>query len=282
MTEEITAGPIGVFDSGIGGLTVLREIIKELPDLDYIYLGDNARAPYGTRSIETVYQYTLEGVDELFSRGCHMVILACNTASSSALRMIQQQDLEERGQLKRVLGVIRPTTERLSELSPSGHLGLMATQATVSSRSYVIEAEQYAPEVTIYQQACPLWVPLIENEEQDSEAAAYFTEKYVKSLLAQSSEIDAVLMACTHYPIIQDLIRKKLPAEIELIGQGELVAQSLADYLRRHDWMLEQISKKGTRQFLTTDNAAVFESMAGRFYGEGLKAEKIVLGGDSN
>ncbi len=278
MIEEIKPGPVGVFDSGIGGLTVLRDIIRELPAYDYIYLGDNARAPYGTRSLETVYQYTLEGVDELFARGCHLVILACNTASASALRTIQQKDLAARGEHKRVLGVIRPTTERLSELSESGHLGLMATEGTVNSRSYIIEAEKYAPEVKIYQQACPLWVPLIENEEQDSEAAAYFTDKYVRSLLSQSDEIDAVLLACTHYPILKNLIRSKLPKEVELLSQGEMVAKSLADYLVRHPWMVEQISTNGSRKFLTTDDANVFESMAARFYGEGLKAEKIILG----
>ncbi len=278
MNESIKGGPIGVFDSGIGGLTVLREILNELPDYDYIYLGDNARAPYGTRSLETVYQYTLEGVDELFKRGCHLVILACNTASANALRTIQRNDLASRGAHKRVLGVIRPTTERLSELSKSKHLGLMATEATVYSKSYVIEAEKYAPEVKVFQQACPLWVPLIENEEQNSEAALYFTQKYVNALLSQSSEIDGVLLACTHYPIIQDLIRAQLPDEVALISQGELVAKSLASYLERNTWMLKRISKNASRQFLTTDDATNFENMAGRFFGEGLKAEKIVLG----
>ena len=277
MTEKTIPGPIGIFDSGIGGLTVMREIVKELPAYDYIYLGDNARAPYGTRSLETVYQYTLQGVDELIARGCHLIILACNTASASALRTIQQRDLQKRGDNKRVLGVIRPTTERLAELSPSGHLGLMATEATVHSRSYVIEASEYAPEVEIYQQACPLWVPLIENDEQDSEAALYFTQKYVKALLSQSPDIDAVLLACTHYPIIQSLIQSYIPEGVELISQGELVAKSLADYLERHLWMVDQISKTRSRQFLTTDDAAVFESMAARFYGEPLRAEKVFI-----
>lgn len=278
MTKEIVAGPIGVFDSGIGGLTVLREIIDSLPGKDYIYLGDNARAPYGTRSLETVYRYTLEGVDELFARGCHLVVLACNTASANALRSIQQQDLKSRGSHKRILGVIRPTTEHLAELTHSGHLGLMATKATVHSNSYVIEAAKYAPEVNVYQQACPLWVPLIENEEQDSEAAVYFTKKYVKALLARSADIDAVLLACTHYPIIHDLIRAELPEHIDLISQGQLVAQSLVDYLKRHPWMAEQISENGHRQFLTTDDASVFGTRAARFFGEEVDAERIVLG----
>lgn len=278
MTERIVSGPIGVFDSGLGGLTVLRELIKNLPAYDYIYLGDNARAPYGIRSLETVYQYALQGVDELFARGCHLVILACNTASANALKSIQKNNLATRGEHKRVLGVIRPTTERLSELTHSGHLGLMATEATVKSESYIIEAENYAPDVKVYQQACPLWVPLIENEEQESEAAVYFTKKYVESLLAQSADIDAVLLACTHYPIIQDLIRAELPNHINLISQGELVAHSLADYLTRHPWMAAQISENGHRTFLTTDDASVFEAMAARFFGEGLEAERIVMG----
>ncbi len=278
MTKGVKTGPIGVFDSGIGGLTVLREIIDALPGKDYIYLGDNARAPYGTRSLETVYQYTLEGVDELFSRGCHLVILACNTASASALRSIQKRDLESRGSHKRLLGVIRPTTEHLSELTASGHLGLMATEATVNSNSYVTEAESFAPDVKVYQQACPLWVPLIENEEQDSEAAVYFTKKYVDALLARSADIDAVLLACTHYPIIEDLIRAELPEHIDLISQGELVAQSLVDYLKRHPWMTEQISENGHQEFLTTDDASVFKAQAARFFGQGVDAERIVLG----
>ncbi|NNC83314.1 MAG: glutamate racemase [Flavobacteriales bacterium] len=277
MEIDATQGPIGVFDSGYGGLTVFREIKDALPEYDYLYLGDNARTPYGTRSQETVYDFTLQGVEYLFSKGCSLIILACNTASATALRTIQQSDLHRWGEDKRVLGVIRPTTERLSELTRSGHLGLFATEATVQSRSYIIEGANYAPEVTIHQQACPMWVPIIENDEQESQAADYFTAKYVNALLKQHQDIDAVLLACTHYPILAEKIRSHLPKEIDLISQGTLVAESLVDYLSRHQWMQDRCSQEGRMTFLTTDSPTDFDTKATKFFNGSVKSEHVTL-----
>jgi glutamate racemase len=279
MTELIPSGPIGVFDSGDGGLTVFKEILSELPDYDYIYLGDNARAPYGTRSLKTVYRFTKQGVDFLFDQGCHLVILACNTASANALRGIQQKDLSDIGEHKRVLGVIRPTTERLSDLTDSGHLGIFATEATVESNSYVIEASKYAPNVKVSQQACPMWVPIIENDEQDTVAADYFTKKYIDQLLEKDPEIDTVLLACTHYPLLHDTIRRFLPYEIDLVSQGALVARSLREYLDRHVWMKEHSSKGGMQRFLTTDVAEEFDTKASKFFGHSVCSEQVKIDG---
>src|SRR5450631_1149518 len=221
--------PIGVFDSGYGGLTVLKSIVEKLPGYDFIYLGDNARAPYGNRSFQTVYQYTRECVQWFFSKGCPLVILACNTASAKALRTIQQQDLVASGTNNRVLGVIRPTTEVAGLLSKTKNVGILATTGTVSSMSYVLELEKFFPDVKVFQQACPLWVPLIENNEQNSAGADYFVKKYADELLSQSSEIDTVLLACTHYPLIMDKLRSYFPSSIKLIAQGEIVAESLVN-----------------------------------------------------
>jgi glutamate racemase len=269
--------PIGVFDSGYGGLTVLKEIVSELPQYDYLYLGDNARAPYGSRSFETVYAYTLECVKHLFSKGCNLVILACNTASAKALRTIQQKDLPHIAPGKRILGVIRPTTELIGNYSKTGHVGVLGTRGTVSSDSYPVEIAKFVPGVTVYQQACPMWVPLIENNEFNNEGADYFISRYVAELLAQASDIDAVILACTHYPVIADKIREKLGASVTLVAQGAIVARALKDYLRRHPEIAEQCSKSGAVSFLTTDIPETFDTAASLFYGKEIKSGHLSL-----
>lgn len=273
----MTQGPIGIFDSGYGGLTVFRAIAEKLPQYDYIYLGDNARAPYGTRSFETVYEYTLECVKWFFEQGCPLVILACNTASAKALRSIQQKDLPTLAPDRRVLGVIRPTAEVIGKHSQSKHVGVLATKGTVNSKSYEIEIGHFFPDVKVFQQACPLWVPLIENNEYKNHGASYFIEKEVKALLYQSSEIDTVLLACTHYPIIADQIRRYLPMATKVVSQGEIVADSLFDYLKRHETMEERLIKNGSKRFFTTDDATDFENHASLFFGSAIKADQIRL-----
>lgn len=260
--------PIGVFDSGYGGLTVLREIKKKLPQYDYVYLGDNARAPYGTRSFETVYQYTKQCVQWLFQQGCPLVILACNTASAKALRNIQQNDLAQIGADKRVLGVIRPTAETLGTYSKSGHIGILATQGTVQSKSYELEVAKYFPEVKLFQKACPLLVPLIENNEFDTLGAQYFIEKYVQDLMHHSDAIDTVLLGCTHYPLILNQIKAVLPPGVNVISQGNIVANSLQNYLSRHETMEGRLSKNGAMKFYTTDSTEDFDRHSAIFFGE--------------
>jgi glutamate racemase len=273
------AGPIGIFDSGYGGLTVMREIVRELPDYDYIYLGDNARAPYGTRSFETVYKYTLEAVKWFFAKECPLVILACNTASAKALRSIQQQDLPHLDASRRVLGVIRPTTEVVGRLSESRSIGIMATNGTVQSDSYPIEIAKFYPELHVYQKACPLLVPLIENNEHNSEGAEFFVKKYIGELMAGSHDVDTVLLACTHYPLVAKLIRKHLPEGVRVVEQGAIVSASLADYLQRHPEIEARCSKGRSRLFYTTDDARDFESKAELFYGQSIEATRIELAG---
>ncbi|HWK99010.1 MAG TPA: glutamate racemase [Parapedobacter sp.] len=268
-------GPIGIFDSGYGGLTVFRDIVRKLPRYDYVYLGDNARVPYGTRSFETVYAYTKECVEKLFEMGCHLVILACNTASAKALRSIQQLDLPQQPDLRKVLGVIRPTTEVIERYTETGHVGILATPGTVKSMSYPIEIQKFFPDISVYQQACPLWVPLVENAELDSAGTAFFVEREINRLLKQSPHIDAVVLACTHYPLLSPVIRRFLPAHIRLLSQGELVADSLADYLLRHPQVEQLCSQGGNISFFTTDNAADFEERAETFYGSPVKAAKL-------
>lgn len=270
-------GPIGIFDSGYGGLTVFKQIVKELPDYDFLYLGDNARVPYGTRSFETVYRYTLECVRHLFDMGCHLIILACNTASAKALRTIQQNDLPKMKGLKRVLGVIRPTTEIVGDYTLSGHIGVLATQGTVSSQSYVIEIQKFFPEAKVFQQACPLWVPLVESNEHESPGADYFVEKYLRELTLQSSAIDTIVLACTHYPMLENKIRQFLPENINLFQQGDVVAHSLVDYLRRHPEMDILCSKHGTKKFYTTGATEDFNSKAAIFLGNEIVASHIEL-----
>lgn len=270
-------GPIGVFDSGYGGLTILKEIRKILPEYDYLYLGDNARAPYGTRSFDVVYGFTLQAVEYLFSQGCHLVILACNTASAKALRTIQQNDLPTMDSARRVLGVIRPTVERMAEISRNGHIGVLGTPGTINSRSYELEVAKLNPEIEVHGQACPLWVPLVENKEADSDGADYFVKKYIAALLEQDSQIDTAILACTHYPLLLPKIRRFMPANVEIVSQGSIVAESLKDYLTRHPEMSVKCMKGGGCRYLTTENVGKFEELASLFLGCDVKAEHVDL-----
>ena len=270
-------GPIGVFDSGYGGLTVLKEIAARLPQYDYIYLGDNARAPYGTRSFDSVYQYTLQCVEWFFKQGCPLVILACNTASAKALRTIQQNDLPKIDPSKRVLGVIRPTSEIIGQFTKTGSVGVLGTCGTVQSQSYLIEIEKFFPGTKVYQEACPMWVPLVENNEHTSPGANYFIEKHIKNLLSQSGNIDTVLLACTHYPLLIDKIRQFLPTGFSIISQGEIVANGLADYLNRHPEIEIQCEKNNRQSFYTTDAAEDFDAKAAIFYGKPVKSTHLAL-----
>ncbi len=276
-TLKLDNKPIGIFDSGYGGLTVLKEIVKTLPQYDYIYLGDNARAPYGSRSYETVYQYTLECVKKLFEQGCELVILACNTASAKALRTIQQKDLPKIDPNKRVLGVIRPTTEIIGKLSKSKNVGILGTSGTVSSGSYVVEIEKFFPEIQVYQQACPQLVPLIENNEIDNVGADFFIQKYVTALMQQENKIDAVVLGCTHYPLIQDQIKKYLPAHVQLLSQGPIIAEGLKLYLSRHPEIEKKCSKNSTLAFYTTDSEITFNEAGSKFFGSKINAKHIRL-----
>lgn len=268
---------IGVFDSGYGGLTVLRALTDKLPQYDFLYLGDNARAPYGPRSFETVYQYTLESVKWLFKQGCPLVILACNTASAKALRTIQQKDLPGMPSGLRVLGVIRPTTETIGNYTSSNEIGILATKGTVTSGSYPIEIEKFFPKVKVHQQACPMWVPLIENNEHQSPGAEYFVQEYVDKLKVQSDQIDTILLACTHYPLLASKIQEAAGNHIKIISQGTIVADSLVDYLRRHPEMDQKLSKQGMRLFYTTDDSAEFDQQGAVFFGEIVKSRHTDL-----
>ncbi len=267
--------PIGIFDSGYGGLTIFREIQSRMPEHDFIYLGDNARAPYGTRSMKTVHHYTLQAVDLLFKKGCSLVILACNTASAMALRNIQQKNLSAYTDSHRVLGVLRPTTEIIGSLTKTGHIGICATEGTVSSDSYVIEAKKFAPQVKVFQQACPLWVPLIENDEVNSKAADDIVKRDVEELLSHSESIDSILLACTHYPMLMEKIKAHVPQHIRVITQGEIVSGSLLAYLQRHKKMDESCSKNGTTEFLTTGDSKKFDEIGSRFFGAEVVSRNI-------
>ena len=275
MAFFMTKGSIGIFDSGYGGLTVLKEIQKTLPDYDFIYLGDNARAPYGTRSFEVVYEYTLQAVKYLFEQGCPLVILACNTASAKALRSVQQKDLENIAPSNRVLGVIRPTTEEVDQLSQTKKVGVLGTSGTVDSKSYEIEIKKFFPHIDVFQTACPMWVPLIENNEYNSIGGDFFIEKYTDELMQQEDQIDTVILGCTHYPIIQDQIHEKLPDSVKVISQGEIVAEKLRDYLNRHPEMDERLSRNKTLQFLTTENTSKFDVNASMFFGAEIKSTHV-------
>ena len=270
-------GPIGVFDSGYGGLTVLREFVDRLPQYDYLYLGDNARAPYGTRSFETVYRYTLQCVKWLLQENCPLIILACNTASAKALRSIQQNDLQKLDPDARVLGVIRPTTEIIGKHTNTNSIGILATNGTVQSQSYLIEIEKFFPGVKIEQEACPMWVPLVENNEYRSEGADYFIQKHVDNILSRNKEIDTLLLACTHYPLLKQKIEKYLPQNVKLVSQGEIVAESLKDYLKRHPEIEVKISKEGRRIFYTTDSTEDFNNKATIFFGERVETRHLDL-----
>lgn len=270
-------GPIGVFDSGYGGLTILSEIRRALPDYDYIYLGDNARAPYGTRSFDIVYDFTLQAVTELFRRGCHLVILACNTASAKALRTIQQRDLPVLDPARRVLGVIRPTVEAIGSITHNSHIGLFATPGTVASQSYELEIEKISPDIKLTSHACPMWVPLVENREADRPGADYFVRQEVDAILAADPEIDTIILGCTHYPILYPKIRQAVPDGVQIVRQGDIVAQSLVDYLRRHPEIECKLTRGAQTRYLTTENPDRFSSLATLFLGHPISATRIQL-----
>ena len=277
-TEQQSKIPIGVFDSGYGGLTIMKEFVAKLPQYDYIYLGDNARAPYGTRSFETVYNYTLQCVKWFFEQGCPLVVLACNTASAKALRTIQQNDLPTLAPGKRVLGILRPTTEVIGQYSKSKSIGILATSGTVQSLSYVIEIEKFFPEIKVSQEACPMWVPLIENNEQENHGADFFVKKNIGQLLKKDAAIDTILLACTHYPLMLKKIREYTPVDITILTQSEIAANSLADYLHRHPEMEQQLSKQGEHVFYTTDSEVDFNNHAAVFFGRHIVSRHVDIG----
>lgn len=258
-------GPIGVFDSGYGGLTILKEIVRLLPQYDYLYLGDNARAPYGSRSFERVYEFTLQAVKYLFAQGCPLVILACNTASAKALRTIQQRDLPKLAPDRRVLGVIRPTAERVGELSRTGHVGIVGTPGTIASQSYDIEIAKLHPGFSTYGQACPMWCPIVESGEIGTPGADYFVRRDIERLLAQSADIDTIILGCTHYPLLYQTIRDAVPEHISIVSQGPIVADSLRDYLRRHPEIDNRLTRGGSIRYLTTDTPDKFDPLASVF-----------------
>lgn len=275
----MTKGAIGIFDSGYGGLTILEKIREKLPQYDYIYLGDNARTPYGTRSFEVVYEFTLQAVKKLFDLGCPLIILACNTASAKALRSIQQINLPQINANNRVLGVIRPTVECISNITNTKHIGVLATTGTIKSQSYPLEIQKLSPDVLVSSEACPMWVPLVENNEYQSEGADYFIQKHINQLLAKDPLIDTLILGCTHYPLLIDKIRKYTPSHIQIISQGEYVAASLDDYLMRHPEINDRCSKKGQCRFLTTESESKFQESASIFLQEeNIQVESISLG----
>jgi glutamate racemase len=270
-------GPIGVFDSGYGGLTILHGIRQLLPDYDYIYLGDNARAPYGSRSFDVVYQFTRQAVMKLFESGCQLVILGCNTASAKALRSIQQNDLPKLDTQRRVLGVIRPTAEVIGKLTHSRHVGVLATEGTIKSHSYKLEIQKLWNDVTVTGIPCPLWVPIIENNEADTPGADYFVKKRIDLILERDPQIDTLILGCTHYPILMPKIRKHVPENVQIVAQGEYVAKSLQDYLRRHPDMEQRCTKHGTVRYLTTENPEKFKENAQIFIHEEVNVEHVDL-----
>ena len=270
-------GPIGVFDSGYGGLTILREIKQVMPQYDYIYLGDNARTPYGTRSFEIVYEFTLQAVTKLFEMGCHLVILACNTASAKALRTIQINDLPHLDVTRRVLGVIRPTVEGIGAITRNRHVGILATNGTILSQSYPLEIRKLFPDIQVSSQACPLWVPLVENNEAEGDGTDYFVKKYLDELMAKDPEIDTVILGCTHYPLLLPKIEKYLPQGVQVISQGSWVANSLKDYLQRHPEMDKKCTKGGRCVYRTTEAEEKFTEPASIFLNEAIRGERINL-----
>ncbi len=271
-------GPIGVFDSGYGGLTILNSIRQQLPQYDYLYLGDNARAPYGPRSFDVVYEFTRQAVLRLFEMGCHLVILGCNTASAKALRTIQQNDLKKWDAERRVLGVIRPTAEVIGELTKSRHVGILATEGTIKSESYNLEIQKLHPDIKVSGVACPFWVPLVEYNEADSPGADYFVKKRIDQIMAKDPEIDAIILGCTHYPLLMPKIMKYLPEGVQIISQGEYVASSLKAYLERHIEIERKCAKHSSVHYLTTENPEKFKESAQIFLKEEIEVENITLG----
>lgn len=276
-TTSTVQHPIGIFDSGYGGLTVFREIARRLPQYSYIYLGDNARNPYGPRSFETVYEYTWECVQHLFDMGCKLVILACNTASAKALRTIQQTHINTSPELRRVLGVIRPTAETIGHITQTGHVGILATKGTVLSQSYTIEINHFWPELQTFQQACPMWVPLVENNEHLSHGADFFVRKYLDELLQQSPDMDTIVLGCTHYPLLAPKISQYLPPHIRIVTQGNIVADSLADYLQRHPEIDNRCARGDDMQFFTTESPEDFDTKATIFFGKPVRSQHLDL-----
>ena len=268
---NLEAGPIGVFDSGYGGLTILNEIRKEMPQYDYIYLGDNARAPYGTRSFDVVYEFTVQAVEKLFKLGCPLVILGCNTASAKALRSVQRYYLPKYAPDRRVLGVIIPTAEVVGQLSRNQHIGVLATSGTISSDSYTMEIVKQSPKAVVTGLACPMWVPIIENGEADKPGADYFVKDSIDNLMALDPEIDTVILGCTHFPLLMDKIKKYIPEHVKIVPQGKYIARSLQDYLRRHYEMREKITMNGTCTYYTTESAEKFQESAALFLNEDAK-----------
>lgn len=273
----LTPGPIGIFDSGYGGLTILSQIRKHMPEYDYLYLGDNARTPYGTRSFEVVYEFTSQAVRTLFEMGCSLVILACNTASAKALRTIQQIDLPKIDPCKRVLGIIRPTVEYLGEITETRHVGVLATSGTIKSQSYPLEIKKLFPDIVVSGEACPIWVPLVENGEAQSDGADYFVSRHIDNLLAKDDKIDTIILGCTHYPILYDKIRRYTPDHIKVIMQGEYVGRSLTDYMSRHPEMDRLCTKNGACRFLTTESVDTFRQYGSIFFDEEIQIRSIAL-----
>lgn len=270
-------GSIGVFDSGYGGLTILKQIRAAMPEYDFIYLGDNARTPYGTRSFQVVYEFTLQCVTKLFEMGCNLVILACNTASAKALRTIQQIDLPRLDATRRVLGIIRPTVESIGELTHSRHVGLLATPGTVKSLSYPLEINKLYPDIVVTGEACPIWVPLVETGESESDGADFFVKRHIESLLSKDSKIDTIILGCTHYPLLMDKIRKYVPKGITIVSQGDYVAASLRDYMIRHPEMDARCTKGGTCSYFTTESVETFLPNASIFLNSAIDAQSVSL-----
>ena len=276
MSSE--SGPIGIFDSGYGGLTILHGIRQLLPQYDYLYLGDNARAPYGPRSFDVVYEFTLQAVTRLFEMGCHLVVLACNTASAKALRTIQQNDLPKLDASRRVLGIIRPTAEVIGSLTHNRHIGIFATEGTIKSQSYDLEIHKFFPDIQVSGVASPFWVPLVEYNEADSPGADYFVKKRIDQLMRLDPQIDTVILGCTHYPLLLPKIHKYIPRGIRIISQGEYVANSLQQYFERHPEIEQRCTRGGQTRYLTTENSEKFKESAQLFLHEPVEVTTITLG----
>ncbi len=279
MTKEMTLSdkpaPIGIFDSGYGGLTILRDIQQRMPDRDFIYLGDNARAPYGSRSFDVVYTFTLQCVQRLFEMGCHLVILACNTASAKALRNIQQNDLPRLDPERRVLGIIRPTVEQVGLTSQTRHIGLVGTTGTVQSMSYPLEFKKLYPDIIVTDKACPMWVPLVENNEYNGDGADFFVKKYIDELIKKDEQIDTLILGCTHYPLLIDKIKKYLPERVRIVSQGELIAESLENYLSRHENIDAKCTRNGVTKYYTTESVEKFNEAASIFLNKRVEAQHL-------
>lgn len=274
---KLDLGPIGIFDSGYGGLTILSEIQKKLPEYDYIYLGDNSRAPYGSRSFDIVYEFTKQAVEFLFEKGCNLIILACNTASAKALRTIQQNDLPYINPDKRVLGIIRPTVEVIGGITKSRHIGIVGTQGTIQSESYTMEVAKLYPDIIVNSHACPMWVPIVENKEFKGDGADYYVKKDLDELFSLDGQIDTIILGCTHYPLLLDKIEKYTPQHIKLISQGKYIADSLHDYLQRHSEIEKVCSKNKLTSYYTTESASKFRESASFFLNKDVRVERIIL-----